>query len=98
MTGCPTDTTENPPPNTPPAGNDKVVAEKYRGKWVNENNSNGYFILSEKTMETSSGLTLSAYTEGNILYSESSGIILKEGMFVTDTRFKQDGFEDIYLK
>jgi hypothetical protein len=98
MTGCSTDTTENPPPNTPPAVNDKVVAEKYQGKWADENNSSIYYVFNEKTMVTPNGLTVSAYTEGNVLYvisDDGSGV--KSGTFVTDTRFKDD-FDAIYLK
>jgi hypothetical protein len=59
MIGCPTDDA---------TGNDKVVSEKYQGKWVNQSE---HFVLDEKTMKFSSGNTSSVYTEGNVLYSET---------------------------
>jgi hypothetical protein len=85
MIGCPTDSGGN--------GNNKVVVEKYRGKWVDENDTSIYFILTEKEMSTSLGYTQSVYTEGNILYGENGKI----GTFESDTRYKNLE-DDVYIK
>jgi hypothetical protein len=88
--GCENGTTPNDDNEKEEDVVERVVAEKYRGRWIQEDETDYWIYLEKPVYKDNNGAYTAAWTEGTDLYVGGK----KRGYFENDTTLKFQKNED----